>query len=106
MNSYVYKEGEDPTNKGILIPRYKAMGRTTPEGKVYPNRPLVNGSEDDLVLVRSIISKRDGDLSVVTPDLLAKGKFDFTPGAAIGLSLGTSLTENITQTALGLKHGN
>ena len=106
MNSYVYhSEGEDPTNKGILIPRYKALGRTTPEGKVFPNRPLVNGSEDDLVLVRSIISKRDGDLSVVTPDLIGRNKFDFTSGAAIGLSFSTSLTEGTTQGALSLKHG-
>ena len=103
MNSYVYREGEeDPTNKGILIPRYKALGRTSPEGKVYPTKPLVNGNEEDRVLVRSIISKRDGDLSVITPDLIGKYKFDFTDGTAIGLSLSTSLTENITQTALSL----
>ena len=105
MNSYVYKEGEDPTNKGILIPRYKALGRTSPEGKVYSEKPLANGNEEDRVLVRSIISKRDGDLSVITPDLIGK-KFKFTENAAIGLSFATSLTEGTTQGALALKHGN
>lgn len=103
MNNYVYQDGKDKDNPGILIPRYKALGRTAPNGKVYPTKPLVNGSEDDLVLVRSIISKKDGDANVVTPDLIDNKKFKFTPGAALGLSLATSLTENITQSALGLK---
>ena len=75
MNNYVYQDGEDKDNPGILIPRYKALGRTAPNGKVYPTKPLVNGSEDDLVLVRSIISKKDGDANVVTPDLIDNKKF-------------------------------
>lgn len=105
MNNYVYKKGEDVDNPGLLIPRYKALGRTAPNGKVYPEKPIVNGSEDDLVPVRSIVTKNSGDLSVITPDLIGKKFKDFTEGAAIGLSFGTSLTENITQSALGLKHG-
>ena len=86
-----------------MIPRYKALGRTAPNGKVYSEKPLVNGSEDDLVPVRSIVTKNKGDLSVVTPDLICK-KFanDFTDQAALGLSLATSLTEGTTQAALGL----
>lgn len=80
------------------------MGRTSPSGKVYPDKPIVNGSEDDLVPVRSIVTKRTGDLSTITPDLIGK-KFSFTDGAAIGLSFATSLTEGTTQSALGLKHG-
>lgn len=105
MNSYVYKKGEDAENSGLLIPRYKALGRTAPNGKVYPNKPLVNGSEDDLVPVRSIVTKHTGDLNVITPDLIGTKFKDFTEGAAIGLSFGTSLTEGTTQSALGLKHG-
>lgn len=73
-------------------------------GKKIPDKPLVNGSEDDLVLVRSIVTKRKGDLSTITPDLIGT-KFSFTDGAAIGLSFATSLTEGTTQSALGLKHG-
>ena len=55
-------------------------------GKKIPDKPLVNGSEDDLVLVRSIVTKRKGDLSTITPDLIGT-KFSFTDGAAIGLCL-------------------
>ena len=68
LNNYVYHEGEDKENEGILIPRYKALGRTAPNGKVYSDKPLVNGSEDDLVPVRSIITKFKGDVETVTPD--------------------------------------
>lgn len=102
MNNYVFQDGEDTENEGILIPRYKAGGRTAPSGKVYPDfkgKP----DEDDLVLVRSIVSKKKGDLNVITPDLINKFFKDFTPGAAIGLSFARSLTEGTTQSALGLK---
>ena len=104
LNNYVYHEGEDKENAGLLIPRYKALGRTAPNGKVYPDKPLVGGSEDDLVPVRSIITKFKGDLETVTPDLIGT-KFTFTDGAAIGLSFSSSLTESTTQSALKLKHG-
>lgn len=77
------------------------MGRTAPNGKKYSEKPLVNGSEDDLVPVRSIVTKRDGDPYTITPDLIGT-KFKFTDGAAIGLSFATSLTEGTTQSALGL----
>lgn len=92
-------------NPGLLIPRYKALGRTAPNGKVYPDTPIARENEDDLVPVRSIVTKRKGDLSVITPDLIGKKFKDFTPGAAIGLSFATSFTESTTQGALGLKHG-
>lgn len=101
----MYREGEDLDNPGLLIPRYKALGRTAPNGKVYSEKPLASGSEEDLVPVRSIVTKKTGDLNVITPDLISKKFKDFTEGAGIGLSFGTSLTENITQSALGLKHG-
>lgn len=97
LNHYIYHENEEDTeNPGLLIPRYKALGRTAPNGKVYSEKPLVSGSEDDLVPVRSIVTKNKGNLSVVTPDLICK-KFasDFTDQAALGLSLATSLTEGI-----------
>lgn len=105
LNNYVFEEGEDEQNAGILIPRYKALGRTAPNGKVYPETYSGRQSEDDLVPVRSIISKFSGDTNIVTPDLIGKKFKDFTSGAAIGLSFATSLTEDITQGALGLKHG-
>ena len=97
MNNYVYEDGVDETNPGLLIPRYKALGRTAPNGKVYPEKPIAHPDERDLVPVRSIVTKKEGNLSVVTPDLIGvKYHSSFTPGAAIGLSFGTSLTEDIS----------
>ena len=104
LNNYVYHDGEDKDNPGLLIPRYKALGRTAPNGTLYPDRELAHGSEEDLVPVRSIITKNKGDLNTITPDLIGT-KFSITDGTAIGLSFATSFTENITQSALGLKHG-
>lgn len=97
LNHYVFNENEEDTNNpGLMIPRYKALGRTAPNGKVYSDKPLVNGNEDDLVPVRSIVTKNSGNLSVITPDLINR-RFaqDFTDQAAIGLSFATSLTEGM-----------
>lgn len=102
-NQFVYHEGSDERNEGLLIPRYRAVGRTSPKGEVY--RAVSKQDESELVLVRSIVSKSHGDLSTVTPDLIKKGFGDFTDGAAIGLSLSTSLTESVSQSLLALKHG-
>lgn len=105
LNNFIYQEGEDPENEGLLIPRYKAVGRMAPNGKRYT--AVARENEEDLVPVRSIVTKTKGDLNVITPDLLGDrpSMKDFTPGAAIGLSLASSFTESTTQAALGLKHG-
>ena len=105
LNNFIYHEGEDDTNPGLLIPRYKALGRTAPDGKVYPDKPVARESESELVRVRSIVTKKDGDLNTVTPDLIGTKFKDLTDGAAIGLSFGMSFGEGTTQSALGLKHG-
>ena len=104
MNNYKFELGEDPENKCIMIPRYKALGRVSPDGKRYPDKEISRPDENDLVPVRSIITKFTNK-DIVTPDLIGTKFKDITPGAGIGLSFGTSLTENITQSALGLKHG-
>ena len=106
LNNYTYKEkGEDKENPGLLIPRYVAAGRTSPAGKVYP--AVTKKNEDELVPVRSIVTKCKGNLYEVTPDLLGKAflKASFPNGSAIGPSVGTSFTESTTQGILGLKHG-
>ncbi len=105
LNNFVYHEGEDKDNPGLLIPRYKALGRTAPSGEVYPMSYAGKPDENDLVPVRSIVTKNKGDLNTVTPDLIGKKFYDLTDGAAIGYSFATSLTEGTTQAALGLKHG-
>ena len=103
MNQFVYHDGEDKTNTGLMIPRYRAEGRTSPKGEVYGS--CKNEDETDLVPVRSIVTKKDGDLSTVTPDLIGPRVNDFTDGAGVGVSLSTSFTEASTQSVLGLKHG-
>lgn len=105
LNYFVYTEGEDEENTCIKIPRYLATGRTAPNGKVYPEVKIKN--EDDLVPVRSIITKGGNEPGKVTPDLFSTNfkKVDITPGSAIGIAAGGNLTENITQGLLGLKHG-
>ena len=106
LNNYTFtREGEDKDNEGLMIPRYLASGRTAPNGKVYPEVSRTN--ENDLVPVRSIVKKRTGDISVVTPDLLSKRFLhaSFPDGSALGLSAGTSFSESTTQSILGLKHG-
>jgi hypothetical protein len=108
LNNYVYRsEGEDEKNACILIPRYRTEGRVAPNGSRYP-KFTGKGDESDLVPVRSIITKFAGDKSIVTPDLIGitKPAFrDITDGTAIGISFATSMTESITQSILGLKHG-
>lgn len=104
MNNYRYELGEDPDNRCILIPRYKALGRVAPNGKRYPDKEISKPDEEDLVPVRSIITKFKNK-DIVTSDLIGTKYKDLVPGSAIGLSFGTSLTESITQSALGLKHG-
>lgn len=103
MNRYSYDLGEDPDNSCILIPKYRAAGRVSPEGKRYSSRGI-KPDEKNLVPVRSIITKNKNK-EVVTPDCLGTTFKDLTPGTAIGPSFGTSLIEGVTQAALGLKHG-
>lgn len=103
MNNYKYELGEDPDNKCVMIPRYRAAGRVSPDGKRYPIREI-KPDEKDLVPVRSIITKFSNP-DIVTPDCISTRFKDLTPGTAIGTSFGTSTTEAITQGALKLKHG-
>lgn len=107
LNNFVYSEKGEPDNDdpGLLIPRYMAIGRTAPGGKIYPE--VLKKNEDDLVPVRSVVTKRSGNTNEVTPDMFSK-RFktaSFPDGSAVGISLGTSLTEGTTQSLLGLKHG-
>lgn len=107
LNNYKFnsKGKEDVNDPGLLIPRYVATGRTAPNGSVYG--PVVKKDENNLVPVRSIVTKKEGNLYEVTPDMFSKRflKASIPDDSAIGFSLGTSMTENITQSTLGLKHG-
>ena len=98
MNGFIYKIGEDPNNKGIMIPRYRSEGRTAPNGKIYPK---FNGKPDpkDVVPVRSIVSKENYDF-IVTSDLISNLYTDIEDGNPIGLSFSSGITQSITQGAL------
>ena len=103
MNNYKYSATEeDPTNDCIMIPRYRASLRIGPDGKRYSE--VTKANEEDLVPVRSIVSKKM-DRDIVTSDLISTRFKDLQDGMAIGTSFATSFTESITQGALGLKHG-
>lgn len=98
MNGFIYKIGEDPNNKGIMIPRYRSEGRTSPNGKIYPK---FSGKPDpkDIVPVRSIVSKENYDF-IVTSDLISNLYTDIEDGNPIGLSFSSGITQSITQGAL------
>lgn len=100
MNNYKYELGEDPNNKCVLIPRYRAAGRVAPDGKRYPEREI-KADEKDLVPVRSIITKFS-EPDIVTPDCISTKYKDLTEGSAIGSSFGRSLTESIL--SCGINH--
>lgn len=103
MNNYKYSATEvDETNPCIMIPRYRANLRIGPDGNRYSEVTVKN--EEDLVPVRSIISKKI-EKDIVTSDLISTRFKDLQDGMAIGTSFATSFTEAITQGALGLKHG-
>lgn len=103
MNNYKYSATEtDETNPCIMIPRYRASLRVGPDGKRYSE--VTKANENDLVPVRSIVSKNI-EKDIVTSDLISTRFKDLSDGMAIGTSFATSFTESITQGALGLKHG-
>ena len=103
MNNYKYSANDiDDDNQCIMIPRYRASLRVGPDGKRYSE--VTRANEEDLVPVRSIISKKI-EKDIVTSDLISTRFKDLSDGMAIGTSFATSFTEAITQGALGLKHG-
>jgi hypothetical protein len=89
----------DEENAGLLLPSKLAIGRTLLDGTIY------NGGGDKYVRVRSVVTSSKPRF-VVTPDMLnAKFHSHLGDNYQIGASFATSLTEGITQSALGLKHG-
>lgn len=92
-----HKELTDKSNIGIEIPHNRAEGRTTLDGKV-----LRKSTSDKLVRVRSVAVT---DKKYICPDHISKTVFppDET-SPAFGLRAATSLTEQMTQKGLSLKH--
>ena len=92
-----HKELSDPTNIGILLPHNKAEGRTTLGGKV-----VRKSKSDKLIRVKSVAVT---DKKYICPEHINQIMFppDETP-PAFGLRATTSLTEQMTQRGLSLKH--
>lgn len=87
----------DEKNTGIMLPKNRAEGRTTLDGKI-----VRKSSSSDLVRVRSIAVT---DKKYVSPDLISVVHFPpEETNEAFGLRCSTSLTEQFTQTGLSLKH--
>jgi hypothetical protein len=92
-----HKELSDKSNIGISIPHNRAEGRTTLDGKI-----LRKSSSTAHVTVRSVAVT---DKNYICPDHLSRTVFppeETSP--AFGLRAATSLTEQMTQAGLSLKH--
>lgn len=92
-----HKELKDKNNPGILLPHYKCEGRTTVDGKI-----VRKSNSKKLIRVKSIAVS---DKNYVCPETISKTVFppDET-SRAWGLRAATSLTEQMTQAGLSLKH--
>lgn len=91
------KELDDTKNTGILLPKHRAEGRTTIDGKI-----VRKSTSTDLVRVRSVAVT---EKRYVCPDHLSIVSFPPSETTqAFGLRVMTSLTEQFTQAGLSLKH--
>jgi hypothetical protein len=93
-----YRKNEtDEKNTGILLPKNRAEGRTTIDGKI-----VKKSTSSDLVRVRSVAVT---DKKHVCLDHLSIVSFPPNEtNEAFGLRVMTSLTEQFTQMGLSLKH--
>jgi hypothetical protein len=92
-----HKELEDKNNTGVLVPHKRAEGRTTLDGKI-----LRKSNSEGLVRVRSIaVSEK----KYLCPDHISRVVFPpESTSPAFGLRAASSLTEQMTQKGLSLKH--
>jgi len=98
-SEYYFHEGSDEKNTGIDIRACDAQGRMKLDGTRVP----WNEKSTDIIKVRSLVSSTLPE-GVVTGDLITD-KFHYKVGDKIGMSMISSLTEQLTQAGLKLKHG-
>jgi hypothetical protein len=96
-SEWIFKDGEDKKNRGILLDGKFADGRTLVDGSIQ------HGPAKTPVLVRSVITSTL-PAGVITKDMTSN-KFDYKDGDRIGMTNITSFTESLTQAGLALKHG-
>jgi len=99
-SEYTYMDATDDENEGILIEEKDAKGRTTVEGKLLESVDL---KSTKLIKVRSIITSKQ-EKNIITKDMISPIT-KYNEGSRIGMSLITSVTEQLTQSGLALKHG-
>lgn len=96
---YYYSEEIDEKNKGILIKKKDAEGRTNLDGTI-----VNKSNSEDLIRVRSIVTSSKKDDTVITQDMITD-LMKYKQGSHVGIEMITSLTESLTQAGLSLKHG-
>jgi len=99
-SEYTYVDKTDDENEGIFVEERYAKGRTTVDGKLIEN-PDKNSTK--LIKVRSIITSKQ-EKNIITKDMISPIT-KYNEGSRIGMSLITSVTEQLTQGGLALKHG-
>jgi len=96
-SNFVFEEGEDIDNPGILIEARDAKGRTKIDGTIVEE---TNSSEK--IRVRSVITSTIED-GIITKDMISN-YMNYRPGQSIGKLMTTAWGECSTQAALKLKH--
>lgn len=97
-SEYNFKDGDDKNNSGINIVESDAEGRTKLDGTI-----VKKSDSNEIIKVRSIVTstlKR----GIITKDMLSD-IINYKSGSRVGMSLITSVTEQLTQKGLALKHG-
>ena len=97
-----YSDTEGSTDKiGLLLPRDKAIGRTTMRGTIVSDKTPTD--KDGRVRVKSNLFT---DSYIVYKDELSPKIYNnANDNSALGMALASAMTENVSQSILGLKHG-
>lgn len=98
MQDLMYNANElSPDTVGIVLPKWLASGRTGLDGKL-----IEKNNSTELIRVKSSVG-RDGQ--IIYKDEIDYNFYKLEDKAFIGFDMSTSMSENITQSSLGLKHG-
>jgi hypothetical protein len=97
-----YHAVEGSTDKiGLLLPKEKAIGRTTLRGTIVSEKTPTD--KDGRVRVKS--NMFTNSYIVYKDELSPRFYNNANDNSAIGMTAATSMTENVSQSILGLKHG-
>lgn len=97
----LFTEAPSQSKVGAVLKNKHAIGRTKFDG----TKVLESDPPEELVRVKSCI---DGEADRISREEISDAQYSmnqYKEGDAIGISFATSVTEFLTQEALGLKHG-